>query len=96
MIQCEECEFFSRSSDGRPVLLCDPYGSIKEPECIQKWQLVRLESLSRAYQITAETHQRLAPLQERMIRHMEREINEAEEADQWKLGLADDDDDDDD
>jgi hypothetical protein len=38
-------------------------------------------------------YERLAPLQEKMFRHMEREIDEAEEADAWKYDEDDDDDD---
>ena len=39
-------------------------------------------------------HERLAPLQEKMIRHMEREIDDADDADRWKLGSDEEDEDD--
>ena len=96
MIQCEGCEYFSRAPDGAPVLRCDPFSTIKEADCLHKWQFLKLSSLVRAYQITVEAYKRIAPLQEKMMRHMEREIDEIEEADRWKLGSDDDDDDDDD
>ena len=96
MIQCEECEHFSRAPSGAAVLRCDPFSTIKEPHCLQKWQLVKLESLTRSYQATVEIYQRLAPLQEKMMRQIEREIDEIEEADRWKLGPAHDDNEDND
>ncbi len=96
MIQCRDCEFFSRGPDGSVVLRCDPFATIKEPECLAKWQLLRLDTMVRAYQATLQIYQRLAPLQEKMIRHMEQEIDEAEEADSWKKQYDDDEDEPDD
>ena len=92
MLHCEDCEFFHRGPDGSPQLTCDPFASIKEPECLAKWQLVQLNVIAESHQATLEMYQRLAPLQERMFKHMEREIDEADEADRWKY---DDDEDDD-
>ena len=94
MLQCRECEFYGENPDGSPNLRCDPLGNIKEPECLLKWQLIKLEIIMKSHEATLRMHERLAPLQEKMISHMEREINEAEEADSWKL--ADDDEDEDD
>lgn len=94
MIQCSDCEFFRRGPDGSPELTCDPFTNIKEPECLAKWQLVQLNVLVQSHEATLEMHERLAPLQEKMIRHMEREIDEAEEADSWKYVDEDDDEDD--
>ena len=96
MIQCKDCEYFSRRQDGKPQLLCDPFANIKEPECLAKHQFVKLQSLSEAYQATVEMYRRLAPLQERMFRHMEQELDEAEEADSWKNGKDAEGDDDED
>ena len=86
MIQCQDCEFFRRGSDGSPQLTCDPFSTIREPECLLKWQLIRLEVIVRSHEATLDMHRRLAPLQEKMMRHMEREIDDTEEADRWKLG----------
>ena len=49
-----------------------------------------------AYQATLRMYERLAPLQERMFRHMEREIQDQEDTDSWKYGDDDYDDDDED
>ncbi|MFQ5412745.1 MAG: hypothetical protein ACE5EC_10630 [Phycisphaerae bacterium] len=93
MIQCEQCEHFQRGPDGRIVFACDPFSTIKEPECIAKWQLLRssemtqrMDRLVAAYEATLKIYQRLQPMQEKMFRHMEREIDETEEGDAWKYG----------
>ncbi|MGD2111206.1 MAG: hypothetical protein PVI86_17655 [Phycisphaerae bacterium] len=85
MIQCQTCEFFQQGPGGEPILTCDPFGNIKEPECLIKWQLVQLTVIGKSHQATLDMYQRLAPLQERMFNHMEREIDEADEADRWKI-----------
>lgn len=92
MIQCSECEHFSRAPGGGVILRCDPFSTIKEPECLQKWQLIKVETLVQAYQATVAMYQRLAPLQEKMMRHMEREFDDISEADKWKYGDEEDDD----
>lgn len=91
MLQCEQCEHFQRGPGGEARFACDPFSTIKEPECLQKWQLLRLAELSRkadrmvgAYEATLEMYRRFEPLQEKMFRHMEREIDDAEESDSWK------------
>lgn len=103
MIQCEDCEFFQRTADGRPLLLCDPHKNIKEPECLTKLQLHKLasteqsmERLMRAYEQMLGIYQRMQPMQEKMFEHMEREIRDAEEGDSWKFESYGDDEDDDD
>ncbi len=102
MIQCSECEFFHRGPGGQVAFRCDPFSTIKEPECLAKWQLLRSTELSQkvermvtAYEATLELYKRMAPLQEKMFRHMEQEIDDIEEAESWKYGQGDDDDDDD-
>lgn len=92
MIQCRDCEFFVRGPGGEVGFRCDPFATIKEPECLVKWQLLKLEMMVRSYQATLEMYRRLAPLQEKMFRHMEREIDEADQADSWKYKDADDED----
>ncbi len=103
MIQCEDCEFFQRTTDGRPLLLCDPHKNIKEPECLAKLQLHKLatteqsmERLMRAYEQMLGIYRRMQPMQEKMFEHMEREIRDAEEGDSWKFESYRDDDDDED
>lgn len=86
MIQCQSCEFFRRGADGAPRLSCDPFSTIKEPECLLKWNFVKLEAMVRSYEATLEMYRRLAPMQEKMFRHIEREINDIDAADDWKSG----------
>ncbi len=95
MIQCKDCELCEIGSDGRRSFKCDPFLNIKEPECIAKWQLIRLDMLLASYQTMLKWYGRLAPLQDKMVRFMEREINELDEADQWKVDDEDDEDDED-
>ncbi|MCO6439318.1 MAG: hypothetical protein J5J06_19690 [Phycisphaerae bacterium] len=95
MIQCETCEYFHRGADGKPRLMCDPFATIKEPECLAKWQLVRLQSIADSHEATLAMYRRFAPLQEKLFRHVEREIEDAEDADRWKYDADDPDDEDD-
>jgi hypothetical protein len=69
---------------------CDPFTNIKEPECIAKWQLIRLDMLLASYQGMLKWYGKMAPLQDKIIQFMQREINELDEAESWK---TDDDDD---
>lgn len=84
MLRCTDCEFFARNPDGSPRLTCDPLSTIKEPECLAKWQLVQLQTIAKSHEATLDMYRRLAPLQEKMFRHMEREIDEVDDADAWK------------
>ena len=93
MLQCTDCEFFRRNPNGEPELTCDPFSTIKEPECLAKLQLLHLKTIAQSHQATLDMYRRLAPLQEKMFRHMEREIDESESADSWKLELNDEEDD---
>ncbi|NLE30009.1 MAG: hypothetical protein GX629_10110 [Phycisphaerae bacterium] len=96
MLQCKDCEFCLRDNLGRVVLRCDPFSNIKEPECLQKWNLLKLDIMVRSYQSTLNFYQKLAPLQEKMLKHIEREIGDIEEADQWKYKADENDADEDD
>ncbi len=95
MIQCEQCEFFHRGPDGQVSLSCDPFSTIKESGCLAKWQLVKMTQLVNAYQATLDHYRRLAPMQEKMFKVMEREIDDISEADRWKVDDDADPDDDD-
>lgn len=99
MIQCENCEHFSRDATGRVSFTCDPFSTIKEPACIAKLQLVRemengqkIDRMVNAYEATLAIYRRLQPMQEKIMEHMEREISDTEETDAWKYGLNEDDD----
>jgi hypothetical protein len=95
MIQCRDCEYFHRGPDGSVGFACDPFSTIKEPECLVKWQLIKLDTMVRAYQSTLQMYQRMAPLQEKMLRHMEREVDDIDEADAWKYDSDEEEEDDD-
>jgi hypothetical protein len=97
MIQCSQCEYFVRGPAGQVGFKCDPLSTIKEPECLIKWQFMRSNEMTRkldrlvaAYEATLEIYKRLQPLQEKMFRHMEQEIEDVEDADSWKRGLDED------
>jgi hypothetical protein len=103
MIQCDQCEHFVRGPAGQVAFKCDPFSTIKEPECLAKWQLLKSSELSQkvdrlvtAYEATLSIYRRMQPLQEKMFEHMEREIKETEEGDAWKFGDEEKEDDDDD
>ena len=89
MIQCKDCEFCEMGPGDKRTFKCDPFTNIKEPECIAKWQLIRLDMLLASYQGMLKWYGKMAPLQDKIIQFMQREINELDEADSWK---ADDDD----
>jgi hypothetical protein len=92
MIQCKDCEFCEMGPDGQVSLKCNPFGDIKESECLLKWQLLRLDLMTRAYMATIAEYKRIAPLQEKLYRHMSREVDEADEADKWKQSNDEDED----
>jgi hypothetical protein len=85
MIQCKDCEFCEMGPDGRRTFKCDPFVNIKEPECLAKWQLIRLDMLVASYQQMLKWYGRLAPIQDKIIQFMQREIEDIDEADSWKL-----------
>ena len=82
MIECKDCEI---GSDGRRTFKCDPFVNIKEPECIAKWQLIRLDMLAATYQAMLKFQEKMAPLQDKVLKYMQREIEGMDESDRWKL-----------
>ena len=91
MIQCSECEHFVRGPGGQIRFTCDPFSNIKEPQCLMKWQLIKIDMMVQAYQATVAMYKKLAPMQERMLRQMEQEMGELDEADRWEYGFDDED-----
>ena len=85
MIQCKDCEFCEIGPDGRRTFKCDPFVNIKEPECIAKWQLIRLDMLVASYQGMLKWYKKLAPLQDKIFKYMQHEIEDMDETDRWKL-----------
>jgi len=85
MIQCKDCEFCEISPNGRRTFKCDPFINIKEPECIAKWQLIRLDILVANYQSTLNMQKKFAPLQDKIFKYMQQEIEGMDESERWKL-----------
>ena len=85
MIQCKDCELCDIGDDGQKIFKCDPFSTIKEPECVAKWQLIRLDMLVASYQGMMVWQKKLAPLQDKIFKYMEREIEDINESEQWKL-----------
>ncbi len=85
MIQCKDCEYFPQDESGQVHFACDPFRTIKEPECLQKWELMKISQMVAGYQATLDYYRRLAPMQEKMFKVMEREIDDMNEAEQWKI-----------
>ena len=95
MIQCKDCELCEIGSDGRRAFKCDPFVNIKEEACIAKWQLIRLDMLLASYREMLKWQAKLAPLQDRIFKYMKRELEDIDEAEQWKIDDEDEDKDED-
>ena len=85
MIQCKDCELCQSSPDGKRMFTCDPFVNIKEAECLAKWQLIRLDMLVASYQSMMGWYGKMAPLQDKIFKYMEREIEDIDESDKWKV-----------
>lgn len=84
MIQCSECEFFQRQPSGEVSFRCDPFTTVKEPECLMKWQLIKVNQMVATYQATLEYYRKLAPMQEKMFKVVQRELDDMNEGEKWK------------
>ncbi len=85
MMQCKDCELFQRQPTGEIAFGCDPFTNIKEPECLAKWQIIKINQMVAGYQATLDYYRKLAPLQEKMFKVVEREIDEMSEGEKWRL-----------
>jgi len=85
MIQCADCEFYHRDEHGRISFTCDPFVNIKEPECLQKWQLIKIDQMVQGYQATLNYYRKLAPMQEKMFKFMQHEMDDMDESERWKV-----------
>ncbi len=94
MIQCKDCEFCEMGPDNRRAFKCDPFTNIKEAECLAKWQLIRLDMLVASYQEMLKFQGKFAPLQDKIFKYMQREIEDIDESDKWKIDDEKDEDDD--
>jgi hypothetical protein len=91
MIQCKDCELCEIGPDNRRTFKCDPFVNIKEPECIAKWQLIRLDMLVASYQGMLKWYEKMAPLQSKIMKYMKRELDEMNETEKWKTDDEEDD-----
>ncbi len=94
MMQCENCEFFSRNPAGEVSFSCDPFSNIKEPDCLLKWQLMKINQMVVAYHSTLDYYRKLAPMQEKMFKVVERELDDMNESEKWKTEEDDSEEDD--
>lgn len=85
MLQCTECELCEVGPDGRRVFKCDPFSNIKEPECLAKWQLIRLDMLLASYQGILRGQKKFEPLQNKIFKYMQREMEDIDEAEKWRV-----------
>jgi hypothetical protein len=85
MIQCKDCELCEIGPDGRRTFKCDPFTNIKEPSCISKWQLIRLDMLVASYQGMLKWQRKFEPLQNKIFKYMQREIDDIDESERWKI-----------
>ena len=84
MIQCQDCEHYHRDEQGRISFSCDPFTNVKEPQCLQKWQLIKINQMVEAYQATLGYYRKLAPMQDKLYKAMERELEDMSEGEKWK------------
>ena len=90
MIQCRDCEYYEQDQNGRRSFRCDPFSNIKEPECLMKWQLLRLDLLLQQHQSTISWQQKMSPIQDKIYKYIKRELDDIDEADRWKFDDFDD------
>ena len=92
MLQCKDCEFCEMGPKNQRTFKCDPFSNVKEDTCLAKWQLIRLDMLVTSYQEMLKWQKRFAPLQDKIFKFMQREIDDMDESDQWKVDEEDGDD----
>lgn len=92
MMQCKDCEYFQRNEEGEIAFACDPFSTIKEPECLHKWELIKMNQMVATYQATLDYYRRLAPMQEKMFKVVERELDDMNEGEKWKTTDEDEED----
>ncbi len=95
MRQCTECEFCVKDEKGRLQFRCNPFVNVKEPECVQKWSLLKMDAMLRLQHATLSFSRKFAPLQEKMFRHIERQLEDMDETDRWMVDDQEDNDDED-
>ena len=89
MIQCKDCEFCEIRPDGQRIFKCDPFVNIKEPECLGKWQLLRLDMLVSGYRGMLGWYEKMGPMQSKIMKYVQRELDDIDEAEKWKTDEED-------
>ena len=84
MIQCKDCELCEIAADGRKTFKCDPFSTIKEPECLAKMQLLRMEMLLASFRTMLGWYDKMGPMQKKIFKYVQRELDDIDEADKWK------------
>ena len=84
MIQCVDCEFCEIQDNGHKVFKCDPFSNIKEPECLMKMQIIRLDMIAASYRGMLNWQEKMAPMQSKLFKYVQREIDDIDESDSWK------------
>ncbi len=95
MIQCKDCEFYETGPDGRKIFKCDPFSNIKEAECVAKWQLLRLDMLLASYRSVLGWYAKMGPMQDKIFKYVQRELNDIDETEKWKIDDEDEEEDED-
>jgi len=85
MIQCKDCQFFHRGESGEISFTCDPFANIVEPDCLAKWQLIKMNEMVAGYRATLNYYRKLAPMQEKMFKVVERELDDMSEGEKWRV-----------
>ncbi len=83
-MQCKDCQFSELREDGKRIFTCNPFENIVEPECIAKWQLIKLDQFLEIQAAQLRSQQSMAPMQSRIMKYIERELKDLEDADNWK------------
>lgn len=96
MIQCKDCEFYEIGPDGHKQFKCDPFSNIKEPECLQKWQVIKLDMLLGGYKSMLTWQERMSPVQDKILKYVQRELDDIDEAERWKVDDDEDEEEEDD
>ena len=84
MIQCSDCEFYEIDEFGRKKFKCDPFANIKESECLLKMQIMRLDMLAASYRSMLNWQEKMGPMQNKLFKYVQREIDDIDESDNWK------------
>jgi len=76
--------------NGRKAFRCDPFSNIKESECLLKMQIMRLDMLAASYRSMLGWQEKMGPMQNKLFKYVEREINDMDETEGWKYQEDDD------